>query len=185
MWILMFFGWLDVHSLSVKSLINQVIPESVYSILFFLTGIVLIAWPIVRRRRELWALHSVADNAQDARELLDVSPAQFEEMVAELYNLRGYQATRMGSIGDHGIDLLVTTPQGKKWVVQCKRWRGWVGEPVVRDFYGAMQHEKADWGVLVTTGTFSGPARIWAKGKALSLVDGKEFLHTWKQANNL
>jgi restriction endonuclease Mrr len=44
-----------------------------------------------------------------------------------------------------------------------------------------MHHEKADKGVLVTTGTFSNQAQNWAKGKPLSLINGKEFLDTWKK----
>lgn len=90
--------------------------------------------------------------------------------------MRGAKAWRTGATGDHGVDVVVQTPKGEKWVVQCKRWRGGVGEPIVRDFYGTVQHEKAHKGVLVTTGTFSNAAREWAKGKPLVLVDGAEFL---------
>jgi hypothetical protein len=44
-----------------------------------------------------------------------------------------------------------------------------------------MHHEKADRGILVTTGTFSYPAQNWAKGKPLRLINGREFLNTWKK----
>ena len=63
--------------------------------------------------------------------------------------------------------------------------RAWVGEPVVRDFYGTTLHEKADRGILVTTGTFRNAAREWAKGKPLALEDGEEFLQTWKAAKKI
>ena len=118
---------------------------------------------------------------QKAQDLLDISPAQFEKMVVELYGIRGYSAKQIGATGDHGVDVVVQTPKGEKWIVRCKKWRGSVGEPVVREFFGTMHHEKADRGILVTTGTFTRQAREWAKGKPLSLVDGKEFLATWKK----
>ena len=125
-----------------------------------------------------------ADKARSPRDLLNLSASQFEEMVVEFYTRKGAKAWRTGAPGDHGIDVVMETPKGEKWVVQCKRWRGWVGEPQVRDFYGAMQHEKAERGILVTTGTFSLAARSWAKGKPLVLADGEAFLKAWKNGGN-
>jgi len=160
------------------------IPEPSNTYVFFLIGLILIAWPFFRKLRERRHIHKTADTARNPQDLLDISPAQFEKMVVELYDLWGYNARRTGTIGDHGVDVIVHTPKGEKWVVQCKRWRGAVGEPVVREFFGTMHHEKAVRGVLVTTGTFTNQARDWAKGKPLSLVDGQKFLSTWKKAKN-
>lgn len=67
-------------------------------------------------------------------------------------------------------------------MVQCKRWKGKVGEPVVRDFFGAMQHENAAEGAIITTGTFTPQARQWAKGKPIRLYDGDEFLKVLHKA---
>jgi len=78
--------------------------------------------------------------------------------------------------------VVVQANDGEKWIIQCKRWRGQVGEPIVREFYGTMQHEKADKGAIVTTGKFSKAARLWAQGKPVYLYDGEEFLVGWKKA---
>jgi restriction system protein len=102
-------------------------------------------------------------------------------MVAELYRSLGHQAKRTGSTGDHGVDVVVQARNGEKWIVQCKRWRGSVGEPVIRDFYGVLHHEKADHGAVITTGTFTPQAREWARGKLLHLYDGGEFLTIWER----
>jgi HJR/Mrr/RecB family endonuclease len=179
MWIVLFVGWILARF--VPPIKSMLIPEPLNSILFFLAGIVLFGWSYFQKVREKRFLHKTADSAQKAQDLLDISPAQFEKMVVELYGIRGYSANQTGATGDHGVDVVVQTPKGEKWVVQCKKWRGSVGEPVVREFFGTMHHEKADWGILVTTGTFTRQAREWAKGKPLSLVDGKEFLATWKK----
>ncbi|MDH7488265.1 MAG: restriction endonuclease [Anaerolineae bacterium] len=115
-------------------------------------------------------------------DLLALSPREFEEMVADLYRAYGHDAKRTGSLGDHGVDVRVRAANGEKWVVQCKRWRTPVGEPVVRDFYGMMQHEKADKGAIVAVRGFTPQAREWARGKPIILYDGNEFLRAWKRA---
>ena len=105
-------------------------------------------------------------------------------MVVEFYKSAGHKARRTGATGDHGVDVLVQASNGEKWIVQCKRWRGAVGEPVVRDLYGAMQHEKADKGAIITTGNFTQPAQEWAKGKPIILCNGNLFLKSWKRARS-
>jgi len=181
-WVIMFVGWILARF--VKPMPSIFIPEPLNTILFFLSGLVLFGWAFLRKSQEKKFIHKTADTAQTPQDLLDVSPAQFEKMVVELYETRGYKAKRTGATGDHGVDVVVETPKGEKWVVQCKRWRGSVGEPVIREFFGTMHHEKADRGVLVTTGTFTNQAREWAKGKPLNLVDGREFLNNWKKATS-
>lgn len=78
--------------------------------------------------------------------------------------------------------MVVETKKGETCIVQCKRWKGSVGEPVIRDFYGVLLHEKADRGAIVTSSTFSGPAREWARGKPIALYDGKKLIQLWKRA---
>jgi restriction system protein len=103
-------------------------------------------------------------------------------MIVELYHRAGHQAKRTGATGDHGVDVVVEAKNGEKWVVQCKRWKGSVGEPVVRDFYGVVQHEKADKGILFTTGRYSTPAQQWAKGKPIALYDGNKLAELWSRS---
>lgn len=181
-WLIVFIGWIFTRFVEPVPPLLVLIPDPINTILFFFAGLVLFGWVFIRKAREKNFVRKSADTARTPQDLLDVSPTQFEKMVVDLYEIRGYKAKRTGSTGDHGVDVLVQTPKGEKWIVQCKRWRGWVGEPVVRDFFGALHHEKADRGVLITTGTFSNAAREWAKGKPLSLVDGREFLDTWRKA---
>ena len=160
--------------------ISFLIPEPLSTILFFVTGIVLIAiwigvtyWKRARTRIKAFGL--------TPESLLELPPADFEEMVAELYRLMGHQARRTGSVGDHGVDVVVNAKNGEKWVVQCKRWRTPAGESIVRDFYGMMQHEKAAQGAIIATRGFTRPAMEWAKGKPLHLYDGKDFLSLWEK----
>jgi hypothetical protein len=159
---------------------SLLIPEPLNTILFFVTGLILIIiwigvtyWRRSRTRRKAFGLSS--------NDLLDLPPSEFEEMAAELYRAMGHQASRTGSIGDHGVDVVVKANNGEKWVVQCKRWRTPAGESIVRDFYGMMQHEKAAQGAIIATSGFSHAAVEWAKGKPLYLYTGNDFLRLWKK----
>ena len=109
-----------------------------------------------------------------------LSPGGFEEFVADLFHRRGYAVQVVGGDGDHGVDLVATNRDGERELVQCKRWgRKWLGEPVVRDFYGALMHDGvAVRGYIVATSFFSHAARTWAERKPLKLIDGEELART-------
>ena len=164
-----------------EPLTSYFIPEPVNTIAFILTGALLVVFSLVKKSFDRKKLHRAVNQAKQPQDILDVSPTQFEKMVAEMFNLLGHKARRVGHSGDHGIDVVVDAKNGEKWVVQCKRWRGTIGEPELRDFYGAMHHEKADKGMFVTTGKFTQQARDWSKGKPMELLDGDGFLKTWKK----
>jgi HJR/Mrr/RecB family endonuclease len=107
--------------------------------------------------------------------LLNLSPSEFENMVVEYLLSINYKAERTGSVGDHGVDVIGKSHNGEKIIVQCKRWRGIVGEQIIREFHGVMQHEKADKGIIITTGKFTNQAREWARGKPIDLIEGEVF----------
>ena len=110
--------------------------------------------------------------AREERFLLAMGPAEFEQLVCDIYRAKGYAVRETPRSADHGVDGLFER-HGTLYVMQAKRYRGAVGEPVLRDLYGTMHHLGADRGILVTTGHFSGPARAWAKDKPITLVDLK------------
>ncbi len=160
---------------------SMILPEPLSTTLFFISGFLLIIINILKGVIKSSLLRRKA-NSFSLKELDDLPPGEFEEMTAELFRALGYKAHRTKMIGDHGVDVVVKAKDGRKMVVQCKRWRGPVGEPVVRDFYGAMQHEKAAKGTIFATNGFTDKAMEWAKGKPLLLYDGKKFLELWKKA---
>ena len=112
-------------------------------------------------------------------------PTQFEKMVQDTYRQLGYAARHIGQSGDHGVDLEVRTPRGERWVVQCKRWRDPVGEAKVRELYGTLLHEGAHRAVLVTSADITPPARAWARGKPIDLVDGPALLRMIQRAQQV
>ena len=110
-------------------------------------------------------------------DLQNLSPSAFEQLVKEVFDGLGYRATVTGRSGDEGVDL-VLEKGNERSITQCKRYKGQVGQSVIREFYGTVVHEKADRGYVVTTGTFSLPAQAWAQGKNLVLVDGVDLVNS-------
>lgn len=116
-------------------------------------------------------------------EIRQLDPVAFERFVGSLFEKMGYQVQTTPLSGDEGIDLVIRKDT-KLAIVQCKRYENSVGQPVVRDLYGAMVHNKADEAYLVTTGTVTLPAKQWVAGKPLHLVDGNtlvEWIETFKE----
>jgi restriction system protein len=72
---------------------------------------------------------------------------------------------------------MVTNREGRKAIVQCKRYRNQVGPDIVRELYGTLVHEGASHAFLVTTASISQAAQVWAHGKPMTLIDGDELVH--------
>jgi restriction system protein len=106
-------------------------------------------------------------------QVLALEPDEFEAWSAMLFELMGYRVEATPDVADHGIDLQVSNEHVRRGLVQCKRYRGTVGESIVRDLYGTMMHENADYGWLLTTGGVSRQAREWSGGKPIELWDGQ------------
>jgi len=106
-----------------------------------------------------------------------LTPSQFEAYVAyRLFARRGYSVNNVRDVKDGGVDIVVTDRQGQQAIVQCKRYRGTVGAPIVRDLYGTMIHSGVPYAFLVTNSTFSEEARQWAAGKPIELIDGRRLI---------
>ena len=106
-----------------------------------------------------------------ADNLTHMTGLQFEHWVADHFRKQGYKVEFTKATGDHGIDLLLYKSNVLSAVVQCKRWEGFVGEPVVRDFYGSMMSHKAPEGFIFASTSFTQSAKDFANGKQIKLVD--------------
>lgn len=99
---------------------------------------------------------------------------QFENLIYKLLVNMGFDVETTKTTGDGGIDLVAYNKQPiikGKYIIQCKRWSSSVGEPILRDLYGAMTHERASKGILITSGTFTQSAIKFVEGKPLELID--------------
>lgn len=108
----------------------------------------------------------------------DMSPVEFEEAVCDLFQGLGYNLSVTKQSGDGGIDLdgHRNGLGGGRVVVQCKRYKDNVGEPVVRDLLGVMASDNSiERGFVVTTGKFTRQAIDFAAGERITLIDGAEL----------
>jgi hypothetical protein len=86
-WVLVFIGWILARF--VPPMPSMLIPEPLNTYLFFAAGLVLFSFSIIKKSQKRKHIHTTADKARSPQDLLDISPAQFEKMVVELYSLRG------------------------------------------------------------------------------------------------
>jgi hypothetical protein len=128
-----------------------------------------------RRAMAGWHNHGRAGEIAQEHSAMSLSDIELEKLAAQVYKKMGYQVQHVGQRGDHGIDVLLINPNHQKEIVQCKQWSKPVGEPVLRDLYGAMMHDQAVRGWLWAPRGFSGPAKAWAQGKSIVLVDDAEI----------
>lgn len=143
-----------------------------------LLHLLILAGPVVRTQRMAGraGLGRRFRQIRTLAELLALEPSEFEVWAGTLFRLLGYQVRNTKESGDHGIDLVVSSPQIRAGLVQCKRYRGTVGEPTIRDLYGTLMHENADFAWLVTTGAISRQALDWSAGKPMELWDGQRLI---------
>ncbi len=108
---------------------------------------------------------------------------EFEDVVEQLLSKMGFHIEGRKAAADGGIDMVATKMDaivGGKFIIQCKRFTGSVGNSVIRDLYGVVHSESANKGVLITNSTFTKDARSFAEGKPIELIDGaklQDLLH--------
>ena len=117
-------------------------------------------------------------------DLYALDPVEFEHLVGTVFTALGYEVKVTKRSGDEGVDLDLRRGDERS-IAQCKRYRGTVGQPAIRDFYGALVHEKAVRGYFVTTGQFSLAASTWAQGKPIALTDGVDLLSALEESGLL
>lgn len=159
-------------------IISAPLNDILFAVLGLLSGGISIGFLIHRVRMRRVQL----ENMQTLEDLLAMSPEQFEILVAKLFQAYGHRVQSVGGTADHGVDLVVISDQGEKWIVQCKRYSGSVGEPILRDLFGTMLHESAQRAYLITTGEITRQARAWAAGKPMVLYDGEALVKMIRRA---
>lgn len=114
------------------------------------------------------------------------SPGFFERTVVHLLVQMGYggsfadAAKAVGGSGDGGIDGVIKQDRlGLDAVyIQAKRWGdNTVGRPEIQQFAGALQGQKANKGVFITTSTFTREAVEFARHLSIKivLIDGYQL----------
>lgn len=115
-----------------------------------------------------------------ATNLMDLSPFEFEHLVANLFGQMGLESKLTRSSRDGGVDCIAYDLRpvlGGKVVIQAKRYRNTVGVSAVRDLFGTMLNEGANKGILVTTSGYGPDAFEFSRDKPIELIDGGGLLY--------
>jgi len=98
--------------------------------------------------------------------LMDLTPNEFESLIANLFQKMGLETRLTQASRDGGVDCVAFDQRpilGGKVVIQAKRYKHTVGVSAVRDLYGTVQNEGASKGILVTTSGYGKAAFDFAK----------------------
>ncbi len=116
-------------------------------------------------------------------------PASFEKLCQRVLRESGFTRVEVtGRTGDGGIDgvgVLRVALLSFQVFLQCKRYKGTVGAPAIRDFRGAMVG-RTDKGLFITTGSFTPEAKREATrdgAPVLDLIDGDALCDLLKENN--
>ncbi|MGA4846979.1 restriction endonuclease [Streptomyces sp. G5(2025)] len=130
------------------------------------------------------AYEHACDNAYEpAYDYAALDPDGFEEAIAELCSRDAcHDVQVVGGACDLGADVIALTADGRRIVIQCKRYGegNRVGSQDLQRFGGTCftVHE-ADVAALVTTSDFTAPALDYAQQCGIVCVDG-EALEAWR-----
>lgn len=126
---------------------------------------------------------SLADDLMS--EIMKLEPTDFEKLVVRLLLAMGYGSgiDEAGYVtqasNDGGIDGVIKEDQlgFSSIYIQAKRWdpNTSIARPEIQKFAGALQEQKAQKGLFISTATFSPGAKKSADAAGIVLVDGKQL----------
>lgn len=155
---------------SIVSAFNTSKRSRLFSKLNDVSGDFRVYEPIPSKREAL--ITDVKGASSVLSRLSDVTWREFEMLVGESFRRKGFDVRETGGYADGGVDI-VLKKDGEKYLVQCKQWKALkVDVMTVRELYGVMAAEGASGGYVVTSGRFTTPAKDFAKGRNVFLIDG-------------
>lgn len=145
----------------------------------------------IKRQQECFRTEEKEQHRQEVNNIVGgdinaLSGIDFEGVCQLLVENMGFETETTKASGDGGIDLIAYNHQpllSGKYIIQCKRYSWSVGEPIIRDLYGVVTSERANKGILMTTGYFTNSAIVFAEGKPIELIDGERLGDLLRQYN--
>lgn len=166
---------LDPKELSSGQLLLAPLSLMITIVAPWMAGLVLLVWAAAQTVKLFD--RKLVDQQRGHDDIRNLSWQEFERLLCEAFQRQGYIVEHSGSpFGDGGVDIRLQKA-GQVSLVQCKHWKTWqVGVAIVRELLGVVTSEKAHWGIIVTSGTFTIDAVQFASKNTIQLIDGKELL---------
>lgn len=100
------------------------------------------------------------------------SGTEFETYLAGVLKQEGFEdICGTPKTGDQGADL-IAKKNGRRIVIQAKRYKGSVGNEAVQEVVAAVRFYGGDEGWVITSGTFTPSAKALAQRNSVRLIDG-------------
>ena len=101
----------------------------------------------------------------------------FELFIGELLRSTGYENVEVTiTSGDQGVDV-IAEHNHKKIGIQCKHFKGTVGNKAVQELFAGIAFYHLDKGIVVTNSTFTQSAVELAKATSIDLWDRTKLSH--------
>ncbi|WP_333877499.1 restriction endonuclease [Methylobacter sp.] len=111
---------------------------------------------------------------------------RYEEVCTEYLKIKNCNAAVTCIGADGGIDIKITDKDGNLFAIgQCKSWNKAIGVNLIRELYGVMVSEKAEYALFFTTMGFSIDAMKFAQDKKIILIDENELIKLIKELNDI
>lgn len=148
--------------------------------------------------RDLFVLHESVSELTSALKadislLGEITPRQFEEIVAEIFRNKGFSVDLTKRTRDGGKDIVAIHTDAigfkNKYFIECKYYsnRNKVSVDIVRSLYGVKNtNDGPNKAIIVTTSTFTSDARKFVDNEAssswdLALVDREQLVEWLKE----
>jgi restriction system protein len=117
-------------------------------------------------------------NLRNKEFLYEISPREFEDVIAEMYRALGYDVKQTPYSNDKGKDIILKK-DGKKYLVECKRYNfeNTIGREALQKFFAAIIEEEAEKGFFVTTSGYTSTSIQYAKERGnIELINGNKLV---------
>ncbi|HIF9337655.1 TPA: restriction endonuclease [Photobacterium damselae] len=133
---------------------------------------------IAKSRLVISKINGITPDGAKINYLRKISPYVFEELLLTAYEHKGFTIIRNTSYsGDGGLDgQIVNAENGKRYLIQAKRYKGHIKRSHVIDFIKLCQSENCG-GLFIHTGQTSNAIRDFARARNIQIISGKKLIN--------
>lgn len=134
---------------------------------------------IIREAKDIKKI--IAEVYRSNAKLFTIKSRQFEELICELLEKRGFRVELTKQTRDGGRDIIAMSYDNiqseLKYLIECKQWaqKRKVDVDVIRSFCYTVSQEKANKGIIFTTSSFTRDARQERAKFGPLLLDLREY----------
>ena len=128
----------------------------------------------------------IARLAEHPTRLYELSSRAFEELIARVFEIYGFNVELTAPTRDSGRDVIAVSynPVPVKYLIECKKYarHNKVGIAFVQRLHGVLHGDQGTRAILATTSAFTQPAREYMRRPHVQLeLEGRDFsgIHGW------